>query len=423
MKISLPYGRKRIAAEVPFRAVTVLEPRFIAGLADERKAFADAVRSPIGSRPLRDIIRPGEKVAVLVPDITRPFPSGRILPWLFDELHGVAPSDITIVIGTGSHRACSKSELDEMLGHGVLRRYRVVNHDAHDLKTMLAAGKRDDGASVYMNKEYAGAGRRIIMGFIEPHFMAGFSGGYKAVMPGVADINSILYYHRAEIIASPRSTWGVLENNPTQAIIRRLGALMPVDFCVNVTLNRERAITGFFCGEPLKAHLSGCEFAKETAMAPCARRFPVVITTNGGYPLDQNLYQSVKGMSAAAQIVEEGGLIVAVCECADGFPAHGNFAKLLFEHDSPRAILDTVMKPGFSMFDQWEAQLLAMIRLKARIALYSALPAADVRRAHMEPVGNLDNYLAELARRLGTNGPAAVMPEGPMVIPYLDRNR
>jgi len=420
MKISLPYGRKRVAVDIPFPGVTVLEPRFIAGLADERKAFADAVRSPIGSRPLRDIIRPGEKVAVLIPDITRPFPSGRILPWLFDELPGVAPSDITIVIGTGSHRACSKPELDEMLGHGVLRRYRVVNHDAHDLKTMLAAGKRDDGASVYMNKEYAGAGRRIIMGFIEPHFMAGFSGGYKAAMPGVADINSILYYHRAEIIADPRSTWGVLENNPTQAIIRRLGALMPVDFCVNVTLNRERAITGFFCGDPLKAHLSGCEFAKETAMTPCARRYPVVITTNGGYPLDQNLYQSVKGMSAAAQIVEEGGLIVAVCECADGFPAHGNFAKLLFEHDSPRAILDTVMKPGFSMFDQWEAQLLAMIRLKAKIALYSALPAADVRRAHMEPVGNLDNYLAELARRLGTDGPAAVMPEGPMVIPYLD---
>jgi len=423
MKISLPYGRKQVAVEIPFRDVNVVEPRFIAGLADERKAFADAVRSPIGSRPLRDIIRPGEKVAVLVPDITRPFPSGRILPWLFDELSGVAPSDITIVIGTGSHRACSKAELDEMLGHGVLRRYRVVNHDAHDLKTMLVAGKRDDGASVYMNREYARADRRIIMGFIEPHFMAGFSGGYKAVMPGVADINSILYYHRAEVIADPRSTWGVLENNPTRELVLKLGSLLPVDFCVNVTLNRKRNITGFFCGDPVGAHLAGCEFARKTAMVPCARRFPVVITTNGGYPLDQNLYQSVKGMSAAAQIVEEGGLIVAVSECADGFPAHGNFAKLLFEHDSPGALLETVLRPGFSMFDQWEAQLLAMIQLRAGVALHSALPAADVRRANMDCIDDLDEYLAALMQKLGKQTPVAVMPDGPLTIPFLSGGR
>ena len=154
-------------------------------------------------------------------------------------------------------------------------------------------------------------------------------------------------------------------------------------------------------------------------MVKCARRFPVVITTNGGYPLDQNLYQSVKGISAAAQIVDDGGLIIAVCECADGFPAHGNFARLLFEHNSPQAILDTVLKPGFSMFDQWEAQLLAMIQIRAKVALFSALPADEVRRAHMDYVEHLNEYLVAVMHRLGENTPVAVLPDGPLTIPEI----
>lgn len=419
MNIKLPYGKTFIKAEVPFANLTILEPRFVAGLPDEEGAFFNAVRAPIKARPLCGIIGPSDKVAILVPDITRPFPSRRILSWLFSELAHVRADNVTVIIGTGSHRPCTPAELEEMLGAEIVARYRIVNHNAHDFQTMLPVVRREDGGTLYMNREYMAADRRIIMGFIEPHFMAGFSGGYKAVMPGVADINSILYYHRAAVVGHPQSTWGVLEHNPTQALIRTFGALAPVDFCVNVTLNRKRGITGFFCGEALATHLEGCAFARESAMVKCARRFPVVITTNGGYPLDQNLYQSVKGLSAAAQIVDDGGLIVAVSECADGFPAHGNFARLLFEHDSPQAILDTVLKPGFSMFDQWEAQLLAMIQVRAKVALFSTLPADEVRRAHMDHVANLDEYLAAVMRRLGANTPVAVLPDGPLTIPEL----
>ena len=211
----------------------------------------------------------------------------------------------------------------------------------------------------------------------------------------------------------------MLENNPTQELIQKFGSRVPVDFCVNVTLNWKRFITGFFCGEPVAAHLKGCALARKSAMVKCNRRFPVVITTNGGYPLDQNLYQSVKGISAAAQIVDDGGLIIAVCECADGFPAHGNFARLLFKHNSPQAILDTVLKPGFSMSDQWEAQLLAMIQVRAKVALFSALPADEVRRAHMEYVESLNEYLVAVMLRLGENTPVAVLPDGPLTIPEI----
>ncbi len=192
-----------------------------------------------------------------------------------------------------------------------------------------------------------------------------------------------------------------------------------MDFCINVTLNRDRQITRYFCGEVLAAHEAGCAFSRETAMVACARPFPVVVTTNSGYPLDQNLYQTVKGMSAAAQVVAEGGYIAMVSRCNDGFPAHGNFRKLLVEHGSPRALLDTIESPGFSMYDQWEAQLLALVRLKARVGLFSEIPAEEVRRAHLEPVSDVGEAVArELAPR-GRDTPVAVLPEGPMTIPYL----
>jgi nickel-dependent lactate racemase len=236
----------------------------------------------------------------------------------------------------------------------------------------------------------------------------------------VADIDSIMRYHSARIVGDPRSTWGVLDGNPTQTVVRANGALLPIDFCINVTINNRREITRFFCGETMAAHVTGCEFAKATSMVPCPEPFPVVLTTNGGYPLDQNLYQTVKGMSAAAQIAAPEGLIIAAARCNDGFPAHGNFRRLLFEHDSPQAILRTVLAPGFSLYDQWEAQLLANILLKARVGLYSEIAPDEVRRAHLEPVTDIAARIDEELSRLGPDASVAVMPEGPMTIPYLD---
>ncbi|NDD64300.1 MAG: hypothetical protein EBZ36_10025, partial [Acidobacteria bacterium] len=210
-----------------------------------------------------------------------------------------------------------------------------------------------------------------------------------------------------------------LDGNPTQEQIRRYGSLLPVDFCINVTLNRKREITAFFCGEVIEAHERGCAFSKTTAMVPCAEPFPIIVTTNSGYPLDQNLYQAVKGMSAAAQVIAPGGLILAASRCNDGFPDHGNFRKLLFEHATPQAILDTVLAPGFLLFDQWEAQLLAMIRLKARVGLYSEIAPDEVRRAHLDPVADISAALRAELERTGADTPIAVMPEGPLTIPYL----
>ncbi|MCB0115488.1 MAG: hypothetical protein KDD84_15415, partial [Caldilineaceae bacterium] len=197
------------------------------------------------------------------------------------------------------------------------------------------------------------------------------------------------------------------------------GSALPVTFLVNVTLNHQRQITGFYCGDVIEAHEAGCAVVKETAMVACPQRYPVVITTNSGYPLDQNLYQTVKGMCAATEIVEEGGLLIVAARCNDGFPEHGNFAKLLYQHDSAQAMLDTIYAPGFHMLDQWQVQKFAQVLLQAKVALFSELSAEQVAQAHIEPIEDLNEYIRRTVERLGPNVPIAVLPEGPMTIPYV----
>jgi nickel-dependent lactate racemase len=417
----LQYGKGELEVEVPSSDVTVLRTKHEDGLPDEAAAFREAVRNPIGSAPLGELVGAGDRVAVVIPDITRPLPSDRLLPWLFEELSHVPAENVTIVNGTGSHRPNTEDELVTMVGSEVASSYRIVNHNAHEPDTLMFAGRSPEGRDVFMNREYVEADRRIVLGFIEPHFMAGFSGGYKGVFPAVADIDSIMHYHRASVIGHARSTWGVLEDNPTQDQIRANGAVLPVDFLVNVTINRDKEITGYFCGDVLSAHEKGCEANKASVMVACEREYPIVVTTNGGYPLDQNLYQAVKGMSAAYQIVSDGGLIVAASRCNDGFPDHGNFRRMLLEHSSPQAMLDTIYQPGFSEFDQWQVQLFAQILQRARVGLYSEIPADDVRSVHLEPVSDIATTIAEELERIGADAPIAVLPEGPMTVPYLEQ--
>ena len=423
METRLQYGTGDLDVDIPSSNITVLEPKPEEGRPNEAASFREALRNPIGSAPLKEVVGAGERLAVVIPDITRALPRERLLPWLFEELSSVPPENVTIVNGTGSHRANTEEELVEMVGWDVYDTFRVVNHDAHDPETLAFAGRTPEGRDVYMNREYVEADRRVVMGFIEPHFMAGFSGGYKGVFPAVADVDSIMHYHRAAVIGHERSTWGVMEDNPTQDQIRTNGSLLPLDFCINVTLNRDRGITGFYCGDPIAAHELGCEASQASVMVPCEHEYPIVVTTNGGYPLDQNLYQAVKGMSAAAQIVAEGGLIISVARCNDGFPDHGNFRDMLLEHDSPEAMLETIYAPGFQKYDQWQVQLFAHILQKSRVALHSEIEPEDVRNVHLEPVEDIAARISEELERIGEDAPVAILPEGPMAVPYLEHAR
>lgn len=420
MKVSLLYGDGTLEVEVPSENVTMVVAPEVQALADEAAACREAFDRPIGTPPLNEVLSGARRVAVVIPDGTRPLPFQRLLSWLLPRIDA-AGAEAVIVAGTGSHRANTVEELTAMLGEELVSRRRVVNHSAFDRETLAEVGVAKDGQRVLMNREVVEADRRIAIGFIEPHFVAGFSGGYKAIMPGVTDIETILRYHRAEVIGDPRSTWGVLAGNPTQRIVREYGSLCPIHFLFNITMTPERRITGFFCGDPIAAHEAGCRHIKEEAMVPVPHDFPIVLTCNNGFPLDQNLYQAVKGMSAAAMIVSQNGLILQASECRDGFPDHGNFKKLLFDHKSAESLLCTVNAPGFTLFDQWEAQLLAMVRTHSRIGLLSTLPPGQVRRAFLDPVTDLAAAVARELECIGRDAPVAVLPNGFATVPYLNQ--
>ncbi|MBE3556064.1 MAG: nickel-dependent lactate racemase [Firmicutes bacterium] len=420
MQVHLAYGEERIEADLPDQAV-VLRPQPVAGLADEHAAFLKALENPIGSAPLSARAYSGMRVAIVTADITRPMPSDRILPWLLEVLHGagVGYKDVVLINGTGSHRGNTEEEFKKMYGPDIVARYRIINHDAYDKQTLCYLGKVETGAEVWLNKAFVEADFRIVTGFVEPHFFAGFSGGAKGIFPGIAGIDSIMHFHNAAMIGHPKATWGVLEGNPLQEEARAVWNLVQPEFLVNVTLNTNRQLTGIFCGTMPEAFEAGAAFEKKMAMVPVDEPFDVVVTTNSGYPLDQNLYQTVKGMSAAAEIVRPGGTILCVSECREGFPDHGRFKELLQMQTIPKALLAMIESPGFHAFDQWEAQKLATILLKARVLLYSSMPDETVRAAMLTPVAHIQRCVDDLLRQYGPKARIAVLPDGPLTIPYL----
>jgi len=422
LKVELAYGKSGLSIELPEENLTVIEPRYIEGLADERATLLAAMRQPINSPALRELVQPENTVSVVFCDITRPMPNDRVLPVVLAELEeaGVMRQNITLINATGTHRAQTQAELEKMLGAELVRNYHIINHTAHDKSTLSHLGPTSFGAEVWLCTEYLKADVKILTGFIEPHFFAGFSGGPKMILPGVAGIDTVMHAHGAKMVGSPKSTWGITYGNPIHDEIREGATLAGSNFSLNVTLNKDHAITNVFAGEVFESHKLGCEFVRQTAMRAVPELFDIVITTNSGYPLDQNLYQAVKGMSAAALVVKEGGAIIAASECIDGFPEHGNFKDILKMASTPPAMLELINSPDFEMFDQWEAQVLAQILMRARVFLKNGyLTPAQVRTAMLEPIESIEATVAQLKREYGPNATVCVLPQGPQTVPYL----
>ena len=416
--VKLAYGRSGLDLVVP-EAAQVIEPRHLDGLQDEAGAVFAALRQPIGTPPLKAMVKATDQVAIVISDLTRPTPNEKLVPWLMVELDHVPRENFVIINGLGSHRANTRDELIQMLGQEVVDTVRIENHDAFDDARLVHVGRNTYGAEVFLNRTYVEADFRIVTGFIEPHFFAGFSGGPKGINPGIAGIKTILAFHNAELIGHPNSTWGLLEGNILQDSAVQNCLMARPDFMLNVTLNGAKEITNVFAGDVLKAHRAGCEFVRESAMYAVDAPFDIVITTNSGYPLDQNLYQTIKGMSAAALIVKQDGAILSASECSDGVPNHGNYAKILQMRDTPRELLDMIEDPSFSMFDQWQVQVQALIQLKAECHLFSRLDRETVRRAKLNPTEDLERTLGDLLEKFGPGARVAVLPYGPLTIPYV----
>lgn len=422
MDIKLAYGKKGLEINLPEEGLTIIEPEFVPGLSDEKKTFIHSLRHPIGSPSLKELVKPKDSVAIVFSDITRPVPNRKIIPWLLEELCEVSKDRVVLINATGMHRANTIEELTDMLGDEVVRNYRIINHNAQQKNTMLCLGKTRTGGEVWINSDYIRADVKILTGFIEPHFFAGFSGGPKSVLPGISGEQTVMHNHGFNMLNNPKANWGITYGNPVWEEIREVALMTRPTFIINVTMNKERKITGIFSGEMNLAHQKGVEFTRKIAMRPVPHLFDLVITTNSGYPLDLNLYQTVKGMSAASQIVKKGGAIIAVSECSDGIPEHGNYRRILQMGKNPEEILKIVESPGFSMFDQWEAQIQARIQTKAKVYLYSKLPEKDVLACHLEPIEDIEKTVAKIKKKFGGSLKIAVLPDGPMTIPYLSHN-
>lgn len=423
MHVKLAYGRDGLWMDVPDAAnSTVIEPLFVPGVEDEAAAIRAALRAPIGTPALRDIAKPDDTVAIVFSDITRPMPNHRVLPVLLAELAeaGVRAENIVLINGLASHRTQTEEELTGMLGAEICRRYRVIQHDAWDDANLVPVGLNNAGRMVRVNRQYMEASLRILTGFIEPHFFAGFSGGPKAVLPAIADIDSIMDSHNAPQIADPRSTWAVTDGNPIWEEMFAIASATRPAFLLNVTLNKNKEITGVFAGDLAAAHSAGAQFVRRKAMQPVNEPFDVVITSNSGYPLDLNLYQSVKGMSAAAQVVREGGDIIIAAECWDGIPEHGQYARLLREASSIEALYETIMTPGFRSPDQWQVQIQAKIQMKAHMHVFAGgLSEEDLTGAKVIPCRSIESTLAGILSR-NPNATIGILPEGPQTVPYLE---
>ena len=420
MLVQIAYGDTGLTIEVPDSA-TVVESAVAPGLPDERAALLQAMRAPLHGPALVQVVRGAQSAVVVFPDVTRAMPTRRVIPVVLAELEaaGFGPDRLTLLSGTGTHRANTPEELERMLGRDVLDRFAVVNHDARAHETLVDLGTTSDGAPALLNRVYVEADVRIVVGLIEPHFFAGYSGGPKGVCPGVAGLETVLHAHDAQRIGDPGATWGEIRANPIQRLLREVVAMAPPSFTLDVTLNKAQQITGVFAGSGYAAHAAGCEFVARYQQCSVPHPFDIVVTTNGGYPLDQNLYQSVKGMTAAARIVRLGGSIILAAECRDGIPDHGSYGAILAKVRNHADIYASLHNGSETVPDQWEAQVQAIVQQKAHVyAFCGGLTDEQLRMAHLTPIHSVQETLSDLLLR-HPDASVAVLPEGPYTVPQV----
>ena len=422
--IRLAYGRHGIVARVPDDAEVVTATELL-GLPDEAGAVLDALRAPVEGPPLSELVgeaarrvaRAGgraARVAVVFPDVTRPMPNRTVLPPLLAELEraGAGPDQVELLCATGTHRTATAAEMVELVGPDVVGRYTIHQHRA-DSPDHVEVG-RVDGTAVGIDRRYVQADVRILTGFVEPHFFAGFSGGPKGACPGLAALETILEAHSPRRIADPRATWLVTDGNPVHDFVRAAVALVPPTLSVDVAINDRRKLTAVFAGPLPDGHRGACRFVEETAVQRVPARFDVVLSTNGGYPLDRNLYQAVKGMAAAERVVRAGGTIVMAAQCADGTPDGGAFARLLAGAPGAEA-LDAVEGP--SETDRWQAQVLGRVLRHAAVWMFTdGLTEDEVRAAYLRPVTDVTDAVAEALDGAGPRARLGVLPFGPLTV-------
>ncbi len=415
MKTRFAFGKSGIEVSVPDALhCHVAHTRSAPAIADLAAALDTALDRPIGCPPLSELAAGKRSAAISVCDITRPAPNCVTLPPLLARLHaaGIPVEDITILIATGLHRGATREELDVILGSEIAAKYRVVSHDARDLAAHRPLGATKRGTPVYIDERFMTADLHITLGFVEQHLMLGFSGGRKLIAPGLAAQETIKVIHSPRFMREPLATEGSIENNPLHAELVEIASMARHDFILDVTLTPERAISGVFAGNPVKAHAAAVSFLETTSLAQIPALADAVITSAAGYPLDLTFYQTVKGVTAAQHILKPGGRLLVLGECSEGIGSP-EFANMVANYPGHSAFLDEIRNTQVEV-DQWQIERLALVGLKHELYFYTpGVSAAQLGGLAPRAYDDLNEAVAALLDGLPPNALVVLVPEGP----------
>ncbi len=418
MNLRLDYERTGLNIVVPDGLrVSVLEPAKGTAIVDSRAALDAALGAPIGARPLVEIARGRANAVVVISDKTRPVPYGDILPGLLASLEtaGVARERIEILVATGLHRPNDHDELVEMTSPEIVARYRFRNHIARNPDQHVHLGRSRRGTEIHIDRGFMEADLKIVTGLIEPHLMAGFSGGRKAVVPGLAGVETMRSAHGAAMLEANVGP-GIVAGNPFHEDLLEIARRVNVDFMLDVSIDRERRITGVFAGDIEAAHQAGMEAVERHVRADLEAAADIVITSAGGYPLDATFYQSIKGLTAALNIVRRGGTIILVAALTETIGS-ADFQDLLASAGSHEEFMQRILSPGFFRVDQWMLQHLCQVLRKANVIVVSDGPAAGALPMQLlSRFTSTDEALRVALQRHGREAHIAVVPQGPYTL-------
>jgi nickel-dependent lactate racemase len=422
MRVTLDYGRTGLDVDIPDdRIVGPLAIRAAPPLADPQGAIRAALEQPIGTQPLAGLARGRRNACILVCDITRPVPNRLILPPLLHTLEeqGIPSRDILILIATGLHRPNEGAELEEMLGPEVFGRYRVENHHGKVLDEHDYLGETPNGVPVYLDRRYLRADLKITTGLIEPHLMAGYSGGRKVICPGIAALETVKVWHGPRFLEHPRADCGIIDGNPVHEENTRIAQMAGCDFIVNVCLDGQRRVTWVGAGDMLKAWEEGVRFVEGVVKVPVREPMDVVVTSCAGYPLDTTWYQAVKGLTGALPIVKRGGTIILAASLTEGLGST-EFRHLIADNPDLRVFKQRILGKDYFVMDQWQLEELAKVVEHCRVKVVThGLPPQTLRRCHVEPAPTVEQAVADCLAQYGPHARVAVIPKGPYVLPYV----
>ncbi|MBC7327610.1 nickel-dependent lactate racemase [bacterium] len=423
LTVSLAYGEREISVELPANRVTaILTSKEVPAITDVEDKVREMLDKPIASPPLRELAKGKKTACVVISDITRPVPNKVILPPLLHYLEdaGIKRENILILIATGLHRPNLGEELERMVGKEVVDNYRIENHNARDKSQQKYIGTTQRGTEIWINKLYLESDLKILTGLIEPHFMAGYSGGRKSICPGIAGVDTVKIQHGPHFLEHPNADNGIVEGNPFHEEALEIAKKVGVDFILNVTINKRRQVTGIFAGQLEKAWEEGVRFVESYVKVGIDAPVDIVLTHGGGAPLDATFYQTVKGMVGALPILKPGGSIVIVSSCSEGVGSE-EFRTLLWQSESLEKTVQRMYDPANFIIDQWEVEMLAKVYKKAKdVYLYTdGLTPEEIEHCFVKSTKNIEKTINELLEAYGKDAKIAVISEGPYIIPYI----